>query len=165
MAGVESSIQKLAGPVRLGRVMQSRTFERYYPRLGALAVLVFWWRLGCPVPGKENFGMALVSSLTLAAIFTGFVGTATAVMIGMDSPVMEKIRKTTAAAALASYVTESIVAGMAVAITAFLAFFWAYPPPVLLIAIWVFFIALLALSFFRISYIMVGFLGVKKRGN
>ncbi|WP_155986346.1 hypothetical protein [Thioalkalivibrio sp. ALE9] len=142
--------------------MTSRTFERFYPKLGALAALAIWWYLDFPIPPESSFNMALISSLTLAAIFTGFVGTATAVIVGMDSPIMEKIRRSTAIASLTNYITESIVAGIAVSVTAFLLFFWNYPPPLVITGAWIFFIALLTLTFYRISYILIGFLGTKK---
>ena len=165
MASIESGIQKLARPVRVGPVLRSRSVERFYPRVGAFLVLGAWWFIGQPMPPQEVLSMAMISSLTLAAIFTGFAGTATAVMIGMETRVMEKIRTSSAIEALAAYVMETIVAGMIVAVCAFLSFFWGHPVPTLLSAVWILGVALLALCFFRLSYILVGFLGVSRKSK
>ncbi|QJX02453.1 hypothetical protein HML84_12640 [Alcanivorax sp. IO_7] len=64
-----------------------------------------WWRLGMVLPAGDAI---LSSSLTLGAIITGFLATAKAIVMTLDSPIMKKIRQTDYSNDLVSYLGQAI---------------------------------------------------------
>lgn len=162
MAHTEKRFSPLARQIRVSRPMNSRVIERYYPRVGALIVGGAWSALGAPVPNDSLIGVALISSMTMAAIIMGFASTSVSVLLGLDSPIMDRIRKSGAVVALGAYISECIFAALLLALTAFVGFFTGPSLPFIVGFIWITSLALLGLSFIRLSRIMVGLLISKK---
>lgn len=79
--------------------------ERWFPYLVAAFGVLLWWRMGITLPDKEGL---LGSSLTIGAILTGFLATAKAILMALDSPVMKRIRNTDYLADLVSYLGQAI---------------------------------------------------------
>lgn len=79
--------------------------ERWFPYIVAASGALLWWRLDITLPNKEGL---LGSSLTIGAILTGFLATAKAILLALDSPVMRRIRNTSYLADLVSYLGQAI---------------------------------------------------------
>lgn len=138
--------------------MPRRLFERVYPRVGALLVLAVWAYLKGPSPHVEFQPVALVGSITLASIILGFASASVSILVGLNSPVMDKIRQSGSMVIVEFYVAECIRAGLLVTVCAFAGFFLGHPMPALLSCLWVAALAFLLLSFHRLSRIMLGLL-------
>ena len=80
-------------------------FEKLFPYLLSLAAGLLWWQFELCFPSGEG---VLGSSLTIGAILTGFLATAKAILMGLDSPIMNRIRKTDYLTDLVSYLSHAI---------------------------------------------------------
>ena len=79
--------------------------ERVYPYVVAFAAGLLWFRFGASLPpGPDILG----SSLTVGAILTGFLATAKAILMALDSPVMNRIRDTEYIKDLVSYLSQAV---------------------------------------------------------
>lgn len=160
----DRSVQQVEEPAQIGKpYFRSRRFERHYPYWGSMAAALLIWLLGDPVPAEAVYGAALMASFTVAAIACGFLGTATAVLTGLDSRPMRRIRDSAAILSLAAYLIEGIVAGFLVMLVAMVGFFMSYPFHGLYVVIWAGLLTFLALAFFRVVYIMVGLMAEHPR--
>lgn len=79
--------------------------ERWLPYFIAASGSLLWWCMGITLPNKEGL---LGSSLTIGAILTGFLATAKAILMALDSPVMKRIRNTNYLVDLVSYLGQAI---------------------------------------------------------
>jgi len=79
--------------------------EKTFPYFVALAGALLWWQLDVAFPTGEGI---LGSSLTIGAILTGFLATAKAILMALDSPVMQRIRQTAYLSDLVSYLSQAI---------------------------------------------------------
>lgn len=100
--------------------MKSIYLERLSPYILAVAGSFFWWKLGMALPAGDAI---LSSSLTLGAIITGFLATAKAIVMTLDSPIMQKIRQTTYANDLVSYLSQAIWLSFSFCIVSIVGFF------------------------------------------
>lgn len=97
-----------------------RFFERSYPYLfGVLAACVYAW-YSFPFPKGEEI---LSSSITVAAIFTGFLATTKSLVISIESAPMKELRKTRFLNLLVSYLREAIYSSLFMGLVGMLGFF------------------------------------------
>ena len=91
----------------------SLTWERWYP----CAVAVLAAGLGAAFhPDRLSFPPQLLrGTVSLGALAFGFVGAALAVLVGLDSPFMRRIRRTSYVIVLRRYVGWALLAGLALA--------------------------------------------------
>lgn len=80
-------------------------FEKYYPYLlGAIAGLL-WWKSGTSFPESD----AIISStLSVSGIFVGFLATSKAILISMNSPLIQDLKTSGYINELVSYIGQAI---------------------------------------------------------
>ena len=100
--------------------MKSLYLERLSPYLLAIAGALLWWKLQLALPPGEGI---LSSSLTLGAILTGFLATAKAILMSLDSPIMQRIRETTYISDLTSYLSQAIWLSFSFSLVSIIGFF------------------------------------------
>ena len=79
--------------------------EKFAPYILAITGALLWWRLKITLPSGDAI---LSSSLTIGAILTGFLATAKAVLLSLNSPIMDRIRETGYINDLVSYLSQAI---------------------------------------------------------
>lgn len=94
--------------------------EKIAPYFLAFAATFMWWKLGITIPEK---GATLESSLSLGAIITGFLATSKAILMTLDSPIMQRIRKTSYIRDLTSYLAQAIWLSFSYCIICVIGFF------------------------------------------
>lgn len=102
--------------------MKSIYLEKSAPYLLAIAGAVLWWQCDIELPAGDAI---LSSSLTLGAILTGFLATAKAIVMSLDSPIMNRIRETTYINDLVSYLSQAIWLSFGFCIVSIIGFFVA----------------------------------------
>lgn len=100
--------------------MTSLLFEKAVPYVAALVAALLWWQMDLALP---NGTPILSSSLTLGAILSGFLATAKAIVMTLDSPVMQRVRETTYVNDLVSYLGQAIWLSFGFCIVAMVGFF------------------------------------------
>ncbi|WP_194865735.1 hypothetical protein [Alloalcanivorax profundimaris] len=100
--------------------MKTIYLERISPYILSSAGCFLWWRLGLVLPAGDAI---LSSSLTLGAIITGFLATAKAIVMTLDSPIMKKIRQTDYSNDLVSYLGQAIWLSFSFCILSIVGFF------------------------------------------
>lgn len=79
--------------------------EKTLPYLLAVVACIVWWRYDLHLPSDNA---VLGSALTIGAILTGFLATAKAILMALDSEIMRRIRTTNYLDDLVSYLSEAI---------------------------------------------------------
>ena len=100
--------------------MKSLYLERLSPYLLAAAGALLWWKFQLVLPSGDGI---LSSSLTLGAILTGFLATSKAILMSLDSPIMQRIRETTYINDLTSYLSQAIWLSFSFCIVSIIGFF------------------------------------------
>lgn len=100
--------------------MKSIYLERFAPYLLGLAGILIWWKLDLKLPLGEGI---LGSSLTLGAILTGFLATAKAILMTLDSPIMQRLRETDYIHDVISYLSQAIWLSFSFCILTLIGFF------------------------------------------
>lgn len=100
--------------------MKSIYLERLSPYILAIAGALLWWKLKLALPPGDGI---LGSSLTLGAILTGFLATAKAILMSLDSPIMQRMRETTYISDLTSYLSQAIWLSFGFCIVSIVGFF------------------------------------------
>jgi len=100
--------------------MKSIWVEKLSPYILAIAGAFLWWKLDLALPSGDGI---LSSSLTLGAILTGFLATAKAILMSLDSPIMQRIRGTDYIRDLASYLSQAIWLSFGFCIVSIIGFF------------------------------------------
>lgn len=151
----ESGVRRVEKPAQVRKpYFRSRRFERHYPYIGGTVAALAWFLLGAPAPQPATYGMALIATFTVAAIVSGFLGSATSILTGLDSRVMRRIRESNAIYSLSAYLLEGMVAGVVVMVVAMSGFFLPYPFGPVYLSIWIGSLVFLALVFLRVARIM-----------
>lgn len=131
--------------------MKSLYLEKVAPYLLALSGDLLWWRVGLAFPPGDDL---LSSSLTLGAIITGFLATAKAILMTLDSPVMQRIRETNYVNDLVSYLGQAIWLSFGFCAVSIVGFF-SVRSELWYGLLWVFFGLASAASFVRVTNIML----------
>lgn len=100
--------------------MKSIYLERIAPYLLGLAGILIWWQLDLNLPSGNGI---LGSSLTLSAILTGFLATAKAIIMTLDSPIMQRLRETDYIHDIVSYLSQAIWLSFSFCILTLIGFF------------------------------------------
>ncbi|WP_418140605.1 hypothetical protein NUW46_15585 [Marinobacter sp. MA] len=101
-------------------MMKSIYLEKLAPYILAVAGGVCWWRFDLALPSENAI---LSSSLTLGAILTGFLATAKAIVMTLNSPIMQKIRETSYLSDMVSYLSQAIWLSFGFCIVSLIGFF------------------------------------------
>lgn len=126
-------------------------FEKTYPYIAASVAGAVWFHFkGCFPTGND----ILSASLTIGAILTGFLATAKTLLMTLDTPVMTRIRETTYAKDLASYLGEAIWLCFAFCILAMIGYF-VKTSSVWFGVAWMFIAISGAFAFIRVTTIML----------
>jgi hypothetical protein len=94
--------------------------EKISPFFFAFLGVFFWSYLNLSLPTGEG---VLGSSLTIGAIFSGFLATAKAILMSLDSDVMKRIRDTTYMNELVMYLAHAIWLSFSFCIVSLIGYF------------------------------------------
>lgn len=94
--------------------------EKVAPYILSLVATYLWWKFNIAFPVNDS---VLSASLTLGAILTGFLATSKAILMTLDSPVMQRIRKTRYLGDLVSYIGQAIWLSFTFSIISLVGFF------------------------------------------
>jgi hypothetical protein len=134
--------------------MNSLRTERYYPYILSVLAVGAWWRIGRPFPAdtKEFLGAAVA----FAAILTGFLATAQAILMALPSDsVMASIKSSGYIAHLIRYIREAIVGTLLFAVLNLIGFYLDTKKlPVEFEALWILFATFSLLVFWRVVVIV-----------
>ena len=87
-----------------------RVWEHAYPYLIAVAAAVSFWRSGIAFPTQRDI---LGASVTLGAVFVGFLATSEAIVVSLQGPIADQFRETKFYKLLLTYTQEAIWSGIA----------------------------------------------------
>lgn len=130
-----------------------RYIERSYPYILPLLVAAAFWRAHLSFPVGQDI---LSASITMGAIFTGFLATLKSIVISLQSPKIENLRKTKFFGLLLSYLQEAIWLSLLFCACCLSGFFYdpAHPPQWFGV-LWAFFVSATLLTFHRVSSILI----------
>lgn len=80
-------------------------FEKLYPYIIAAIVTVLWYRLGIHLPSSDSL---LSSTLTVSGIFVGFLATSKAILLSMNSAIIQDLKDSGYINDLVSYIGQAI---------------------------------------------------------
>jgi hypothetical protein len=131
----------------------SRWLERLYPFLVPLSLAYSFWRMKIPFPQGQD---VLSASITMGAVFTGFLATLKTIVISLQSPRIELLRQTKFFSLLITYLQEAVWMSLIFCMWGLGGFFYDQTkPPTWFGAVWVFCAAATILTFLRVSSILV----------
>lgn len=79
--------------------------EKIYPYFLAAIAGFICYKVGLKLPTSDSF---LSASLTIGAILTGFMATSKAILMTLDSPIMQRLRETDYIKDLVSYLAQAL---------------------------------------------------------
>jgi len=130
-----------------------RYLERSYPYLIPLIAAAVFWRAHFSYPTGQDI---LSASITMGAIFTGFLATLKSIVISLQSPRIENLRKTKFFGLLLSYLQEAIWLSLLFCACCLSGFFYdPLHPPSWFGVLWVFLACATLLTFHRVSSILI----------
>jgi len=100
--------------------MKSIYLEQSTPYILGVSAMFIWWKMELTLPSGDGI---LSSSLTLGAILTGFLATAKAILMTLDSPIMRRLRETDYIDSIVSYLSQAIWLSFAFCIITLIGFF------------------------------------------
>jgi len=80
-------------------------FEIIYPYLFGLIAGYIWWKAGAKFPSGDAI---LSSTLSVSGIFVGFLATSKAILISMNSPLVNELKRSGYINELVSYIGQAI---------------------------------------------------------
>ncbi|MGB8356110.1 MAG: hypothetical protein WCD79_19590, partial [Chthoniobacteraceae bacterium] len=129
--------------------IMSRHLERIYPYFFPLVIAVWFWSLEKPFPKGAEI---LSASITLGAIFVGFLATSQSIVISLQSAKMELLKKTKYFPLLLTYLQEAIFVALAYCVLCLGAFFSDLNHPLFWFGpVWIFLTGATLLTFLRIA--------------
>lgn len=135
--------------------MSSLAFEKYYPYILGVLATVLWQQLGVQMPLKDSF---LSASLTIGAILAGFMATSKAILMTLDSPVMQRIRTSGYVEELVYYLAHALWLSFSFSIISLIGFFLETSTDDIKLyygLVWVFFGISASVAFIRITNLML----------
>ena len=129
----------------------TRTFERIYPYLLPAFVAGGMAHYSVSLPCGNDI---LNASITMGAIFIGFLATAKSIMLGLQTRSFEIIRGTDFFRLLVTYLKEAIYIALAYCVLCLVIFFIKDRPPYIA-ALWGYFTVATILGFFRIVHVFM----------
>ena len=130
-----------------------RIFERIYPYAVAVGLAIGFWCAHLSFPKGQDI---LSASITLGAVFTGFLATLNSMVIGLQGPRIKRFKSTKFFLLLLQYLKEAIWLSLIFCALCLGGFFYdAENPPRWFGAIWVLFGVATLLTFQRVSHVLV----------
>ena len=80
-------------------------FEKYYPYLFGVVAWVLWKQLNLMFPTSDSI---LSSTLTVSGIFVGFLSTSKAILVSMNSQIINELKSSGYIEELVSYIGQAI---------------------------------------------------------
>lgn len=128
-----------------------RFTERYVPYLVALPVAVVTWKHPPLIPGAYHADV-IGSSLTMAAIFLGFMATSLSILISIkETRVACALRENGAMKQLVSYLRQAIFWTLLWLVASFLLYFQQRD---LLLSVWIALATLAVMCFLRVVHLL-----------
>lgn len=135
----------------------SRVWERLYPYLVALAGGAAFWRSGIAFPAHHDI---LGASVTLGAVFVGFLATSEAIVVSLQGPIAEQFRQTKFYNLLLHYTQEAIWVSIAYCVVSLTGYFLPQQQsPHWYAAAWVTLTIASLATFYRVSLSLVRVIG------
>jgi hypothetical protein len=126
-----------------------RVWEQLYPYLIAAAAAAAFWRYGVPFPAQRDI---LGASVTVGAVFVGFIATSEAIVVSLQGPIAEEFRATAFYFLLLRYTQEAIWVSILYCALALAGYFLPeHKAPQVYGAAWVFMTVAALTTFYRIS--------------
>jgi hypothetical protein len=131
----------------------NRKFERTYPYAIAAILAVMFWHFHVHFPAGQEI---LSASITLGAVFTGFLATLESMVIGLQGPRLKRFKNTKFFLLLLQYLKEAIWSSLAFCALCLCGFYYdQLNPPNWYGAIWVLSGTTTIFTFQRASSVLV----------
>ena len=130
---------------------KSLIVEKYRPYLISVIALIIWELCHIEFPDENALLSLLSSTLTLSGILIGFLATNKAILISMNSPIIESLKESGYITELVQYISHAINSNIIFCIINILGYFLdvgSYYP-----YLWLFFLTLSIFSFLRVTNI------------
>lgn len=136
-------------------------YERYYPYLFAVLAGVAYAVFSPAFPKGDEI---LSSSITVAAIFTGFLATTKSMAISLDTPAMVRLRSTQYFDLLIRYLKEAINVSLLSVVVGVGGFFFdaSSPRPLWYGALWSFFMVSTFFTFTRVTNALLKLMALRR---
>ena len=139
-----------------------RTIERSSPYAGAVAAAAGYYYGGFSFPKGQDI---LSASITIGAIFTGFLATSKSLIISIDTPAMTELRKTRFFDLMMQYLREALYASLLLGSFGIAGFFYDHQsPPRWYGVVWIFLIISTFLTFIRVTNAFLELIQSRKKG-
>jgi hypothetical protein len=147
---------RLNGRIANGKSMKSRIFEQVYPYLFAFSLGVAMNYSHIAFPCGQDI---LSATITLGAVFTGFLATLKSVVFSLQGPRMRKFKATSFYPLLLNYLRQAIWASLLFCAVGLVGFYYEPTKPWAWFgSVWVFLGSLTLLTFLRVSNAMMSLL-------
>lgn len=130
----------------------SLLIEKVFPYVFALGAGGLWFFLDIKFPVEKDI---LAASLTVGAILTGFLATAKALLLTLDTPIMQRIKDTDYWLDLSNYLKEAIWSCFLLCTFPMLGYFLDTKQSLWFGELWVMVAVLAACSFVRVTNIIL----------
>jgi hypothetical protein len=140
----------------------NRNIERSYPYAAAVAAAAGYYYGGFSFPKGQD---VLSASITIGAIFTGFLATSKSLAISIDTPAMNELRKTRFFDLMVQYLREAIYASLLLGAFGIAGFFHdPQSPPRWYGVVWILLIISTFLTFARVTNAFLVIIQFRKNG-
>lgn len=129
--------------------------EQVYPYIAAGAATAAWMNLNIVFPVPKDI---LGSSITIGSIIAGFMGTAQAILMSLDRPIMKRLQDAGYLSDLTSYLGSAIWLSFAFSALALIGYFDPITSAIWFGPIWIFLASAAGVAFLRITHLMLQFL-------
>lgn len=130
-----------------------RLVEQLLPYFLSIALVAAYFFSGIEFPKCRD---VLSASITLGAVFTGFLATLKSIIISVNSPAIDHLRTLRFWGVLLSYLQQAIWASLGLCIISMIGFFLdPLTPPKLFGILWVFLASAAIFTFLRVSNLIM----------
>lgn len=140
--------------------MSKLFWEKWHPYIWGLIALALWYLYEPTFPVDNND--VLAATLNVSAILMGFLATAKALLMTLDTPVMQKLQSAGYIKDIASYMREGIHLSFLLCVHSILGYFILKPRPDWYIYVWLFLSVAAGLGFLRVTSILLKLFEKKK---
>jgi len=131
----------------------NRLVEQFFPYLLSILLVGAYLFFGVEFPKCRD---VLSASITLGAVFTGFLATLKSIIISVNSPAIDHLRTLKFWGVLLSYLQQAIWASLGLCIISMIGFFLnPLTPPQLFCVLWVFLASSAIFTFLRVSNLIM----------
>lgn len=140
----------------------NRKLERSYPYVAAAAAACGYYFGEFAFPKGQD---VLSATITIGAIFTGFLATSKSLAISIDTPAMTELRQTKFFDLLVQYLREAIHVSLLLGAFGILGFFYdSTNPPRWYGVTWITLLVSTFLTFFRVTNAFLELIQARKKG-